>query len=214
MSDQEAQGGHEVPIEKLAILNWLGEVGVEGVEDRLRNLHANGIAVRREQTQCGYAAPGAIERQFEPGTRIGVKALLQGAPEGSALVLFSPKSANNAAALMLYNAVDDLSTVPEDMARDALTELGNMIVNGFLDEWADLFKQEIGSGPPIPVQHTEQAIVRNLTESNEDSGLYISARLRLPEYDADAEVYVFPNESEFVGALSKLQLHHIGAESR
>lgn len=214
MSDQKTRIDRELHVRKLAILNWLGDVGIAGVESRLRNLETAGIEVHREEAKCGYAAPESIEQQFGSETQVGVKVSMLGAPEGSVLVLFPPESANNAAAFMLRDAVENLSTVPREMAEDALTELCNMIASGFLDEWADLFEKRIDAGAPISVQHSEQVLVQQLVSSSDDAGLYITSRLRLPEYDIDAQIYLFPKEAEFVGAVSELELHHIGTSHR
>lgn len=206
MSEQGPEAGLTIPVEKLAITNWLGEVGVEGVERRLRRLPVDDLSVRSEQVKSGYAAAESVDAQFGTDARVGVKVRLPTTPAGHMLVLYSPESANHAAALMLENAVEDVAAAPFEMARDALTELSNMVASGFVDEWADLFDRHIVTAAPTFVQNPERELIRRVVTGEEGLGLYITSRIRIPEYDIDASIFLFPEEETFVNAASKLSL--------
>jgi chemotaxis protein CheC len=206
MSEQHPGTSLTIPIEKLAVMNWLGEVGVDGVEKRLRRLPVDEISVRSEQVKSGYTGDESVDAQFGSHVRVGVKVRIPNTPAGHMLVLFSPESANNAAALMLENAVEDVSAASFEMARDALTELSNMIASGFVDEWADLFDRHIVTAAPNFVQNPERELIRRVVTGDDDLGLYITSSLRIPEYDIDASILLFPEEETFVNAASKLSL--------
>lgn len=210
MSEQDVGGGLSIPIEKLAIVNWLGEVGVRGVESRLQRLLADGITVRAEEAKAGYAGAESATAQFAADQRVGVRVKMPNQPLGQVLVLFPPASANNAAAFMLQHAGVDPATATYEMARDALTELCNMISNGYMDEWADLFDQHIAAAAPSPVENTEQELMR-LVATKEDLGLYLASRFTIPDYDVEATIYLFPKEETFVNAISRLDLSVISA---
>lgn len=210
MSEQDTGGELTMPVEKLAVMNWLGEIGVDGVESRLRRLLADGITVRSEQATCGYAGSESVTSQFPAEKRAGVKVRMPGQPSGQLLVLFPPASANNAAAFMLQNAGDDLEAATHEMATDALTELSNMIASGFLDEWANLFDQHIAAAAPLAVENTERELIRRVATKNEELGLYIASRFTIPAYDIEAAVFLFPEEESFVNAIARLDLNVIG----
>lgn len=204
MSVGGGDGRLSIPVEQLTLLNWLGEVGASGVDERLDGLVSGDVRVLAERSTSGHVAPRTAEAQFAAEDRVGARVHLPGRPAGQILVLFSPASANRAAALMLYDAVDDLSEVSTEMARDALLELCSMVANAFLDEWADLVDTEINVSTPTFVSNTEREIMRHVVTSYEDLGLYISALLRLSDHDIDVSLYVFPEQEEFVNSVSRI----------
>jgi chemotaxis protein CheC len=204
MSLEGEDRGLSIPVEQLTLLNWLGEVGASGVDERLGSLVTGDVTVVAERSRSGHVGPRTAEAQFGTGDRVGAKVHLPGRPAGQILVLFSPASANRTAALMLYDAVDDLSAVSTEMARDALLEFCNIVTNAFVDEWADLVDTEINVSTPQFVSNTEREIMRHVVTSYDDIGLYISTLLRLEDHDVDASLYVFPEQEEFVNALGRI----------
>ncbi|MFC7080779.1 chemotaxis protein CheC [Halorussus caseinilyticus] len=109
---------------------------------------------------------------------------------------------------MLQRAVEDLSSVSTEMGRDALTELCNMMANGFVDEWAALFDTTIDTGSPVPVQDPERTLVARILKQY-GVGLFIRSRLRIPRHDVNAAIYVFPGKAEFLDKLSGVGLEVI-----
>jgi chemotaxis protein CheY-P-specific phosphatase CheC len=106
---------------------------------------------------------------------------------------------------MLSDAVEDLSAVSNEMAHDALTELGGIVAYGFLDAWADAFGQEIDAGAPARVYGTQREVLRATTNMDEDLGVYIAARFHVPAQDIDTEVFVFPDTEVFLRLLDLLE---------
>jgi chemotaxis protein CheC len=195
-----------IPIEKLGIMNRLGDIGVDGVEDRLSRVGDYEGEVVSEQVKCGYVGADLLDSTFTSEDRVGVKVRLPGAPYGYAIVLFSKTSANNAATVMLSSATDDLSTVSNDLAHSALIELGGMMAYGFLDAWADAFDQEIDAGAPVPVHSDERDIISRTIAREDDLGLFIASKLHVPEHDIHADVYLFPENETFVEILKRLRV--------
>ena len=202
MTDDD--GRLRIPIETLAVLNWLGDVGVEGVESRLDRVTAADVTVETEQVKVDYAGAETVLSRFGAADRAGARVRIQSPFAGDVLVLFPVKSANRAASLMLERAVADAaSAVSTPMGRDALTELCNVVANGFVDEWATVFDTPFDTGAPTAVQNPELTLLHRIF-SDSDVGLYITARFRLVEPDVDAAVFVFPGEERFVTKLSQV----------
>lgn len=195
-------------LETLAVLNWLGDSGLDGVQDRLNTVLDDDLTVQTEQVKIGYAEQGTVSAQFDADEVAGARVLLSKPLVGNVLVVFPMESANKAAALMLQRAVEDLSSVSTEMGRDALTELCNMMANGFVDEWATLFETTIDTGSPVSVQAPERTLVRRILKQYE-LGLHITSRLVIPEYDLEGVVYVFPGKPEFVSKISQVGLEVI-----
>lgn len=200
--------GHQIDVESLAVLNRLGDIGIDGIERRLRRLKQD-ANVTSEQVAHGYARSDLLDVTFGESERVGVHIRLPGAPFGSALVLFPMASANNAARLMLQDVVGEGETPSHRMARSAITELGGMIAAGFVDAWADTFEQEIDLGAPSPVQASEQALVSNVLDEGEDLGLYVSSAVRLPAYDISLDVLLFPRNAVLIQILERIDVQRV-----
>lgn len=203
--------GRTVAIEKLAIMNLLGEIGADGVEERLGGMSSFEGQVVSEQVKCGFVVPDLLGCTFSDEERLGSMTRLPGVPYGYALVLLSKPSAGNAAGLLLSVAYDDLSEVSDELAHSALIELGGIMANGFLDAWADTFDQRIDVGAPTPVHDTERAIVGRVLGAGDDLGLYIASRLHVPSYDIHADVYLFPQTATFIEILNRLDVSRVTA---
>jgi chemotaxis protein CheC len=187
-----------IPLETIAVLNWLGDIGVDGVESRLDQVLADDLTVETEQVRIDHAESEEILTRFGAEDRAGARVPLRKPFAGNLLVLFPVKSANRAASLMLERAVDDVeSVVSTEMGRDALTELCNMMANGFVDEWATAFDTPFDTGAPVAVQNPEMTLLHRIFSASE-LGLYLTARLHIGEHDIDAIVFVFPSEAAFV----------------
>jgi chemotaxis protein CheC len=194
-----------VPLETLAVLNWLGDTAISGVESRINDVLDDDLTVTTEQVKIGYAERETLASQFHTDQRAGARVLLSNPLVGNVLVTFPMESANKAAALMLQRAVEDLSSVSTEMGRDALTELCNMMANGFVDEWATLFETTIDTGSPVAVQDPERTLVAHILKQYE-VGLFIRSRLRIPQHGIDATIYMFPGKEEFVTKISAVGL--------
>lgn len=209
--DTQEAGQLIIPVQKLAVMNRLGELGIDGVEQRLRRLDDYDATVEAEAVHSGFVDTHTISQVFRDVERVGARVRLPSAPNGYALVLFSPTSANNAAALMLSDAVDgdDLSGVSTEMARSALTELGGIMASGFVDGWANTFDQQIDIVAPTSVHNTEREIVGQTVGQSSALGVYISSRLRLPDHGVVAQVLLFPENHTFVQILDRVEMEMV-----
>jgi chemotaxis protein CheY-P-specific phosphatase CheC len=207
---EAATSGRSVPIRKLTVMNRLGQLGVEGVASRLERLggRRGDLPVRTEQVNIGHASDESLP-VFETDDRVGIRVKVTSAPHGVVLVLFPLSSANNAATMMLSDAVSDLSRADNELAHSALEELGAMIANGVTDAWADSFDQRIDVGTPSRVQGTIRSCVGEAVRSEADLGLYIAARLHLPDQGVDADVFVLPDNETFLQLLSLLDVSQV-----
>ena len=167
------------PIGKLSVMNRLAELGTNSAADRLQQV-------------------AALTQSFGTGERTGARIQIREVPHGYVLVLFPLRAANNAAALMLSDTVDDVSEVSGEMARSALTELSGILANGYFDVWANRFGEEIVVSEPSAVQNTEREIVQQVVNTSDDVGLYLRSRLRVPASGVTANVYLFPETETFL----------------
>jgi chemotaxis protein CheC len=202
--NEGSRDGWTIPIEKLAVMNRLGEVGADGVEERVAKLGIDEVV--SEQVKCGYVTPDDAAMQFSDADRVGVRVRLPGAPGGYVLVLFAPASANRAAAVMLEDSDEEVATASEEMAWSTVQELGSIMSSGFVDSWANMFDERIDIATPETVRNTEADILRATVGADDGLGIYIASQLHIPAYDIDASVYVLPDTRTFLKILAQLDV--------
>lgn len=194
-----------IPIEKLSALNGLGELGITGVQERLEGISTYEGEVTSALVKASFVTPQYIGAEFEDVHRVGVRIRLSSPPYGYALVLFPRDDANKAAGLMLTDADVDVGSASTDIAQSALTELGAMVANGFMDSWADAFDVEINTGSPMFTNDGLPRIVYNTLEHTDpDLGLYITSKLSLAAHDITVGVYLFPEVETFLEILDRV----------
>ncbi|MGM0590809.1 MAG: chemotaxis protein CheC [Halobacteriota archaeon] len=205
-SEPEPQTKLTIDIEKLGVLNQLGELGVEWVERRLGKLSGEETAVESELVKSGYVTPETLDLKFDEERRIGVAVRVRGAPHGSVLVLFPTESAKRAVMMMLADADEEPASVADEMAVSALVELGGIMANGFLDGLADTFDQHIDAGTPSTINDTKRHVIARVLDREQNRGLYLATTLHITTHDVEAEVYLFPENDTFVRILNLVDM--------
>jgi chemotaxis protein CheY-P-specific phosphatase CheC len=193
-----------IPADERRIMHELTCIGISSVEERLLWLSNYNEPVELNQVRVGYVDPNAANRTFRDIELVGGRVHLRNVPFGYALVLFPVESANNAASLLLSTTVDDLGEVSVEMARSALTELTSMFINGFFDEWANKFGEEITLSEPEPVHNTEREILSNTIGGIEEFGIYLAARVQLEDHGITGLTYLFPHNVTVLELASRL----------
>ncbi|WP_049923774.1 chemotaxis protein CheC [Halopiger djelfimassiliensis] len=194
-----------VDIRKLSFINEMAKVGTNGVADNMSKL--TGEDAQMEVTKTNFIDVDDIEAQLEPGKRVGVRVRLLNEPHGHILVLFPEKSAKKITAIMLNDVVEDMSDVSGKMARSAVEEMGNMMVSGFIDGWADVLGCAIDTAAPQLVYASAGDIVtRTVGLGGDDLALFFDSDLTVPSYQIEAEIYAFPDLEEFVEMINGIEV--------
>ncbi|KAB1192344.1 hypothetical protein GJR96_02355 [Haloferax sp. MBLA0076] len=209
--NQSTTGQHRIDIEKLGVLNYLGELGVTGVESRLGKLAGKSTAVRSEVVKNGFVDEDSVDLAFPSEKRLGVRVGLNGVPHGCILVLFPPASAKRAVRMMLADTNEDVADVSNDMAVSSIVELGGMVANGFLDALADTFDQHIATWPPVTRNSQLPQIIERAVTDEDDRGLYLETKFHITSHDIDVELYLFPENEVFVEILNRLDMDTVAA---
>jgi chemotaxis protein CheC len=202
----QEQGGDTatmIDIRKLTLVNELARLGTNGVADNLGMLA--GSEAEMEVTKTNFIDVRDIKKQADDGDRVGVRVRLQDEPHGHILVLFPEDSAKKITGLMLADMVEDMDGVSSEMARSAITELGNMMVSGFIDGWADVLGRTIDHATPQLVYAPAGEIVERTAGLGDHSlALMFDSNISVPSSDIDADIYALPDIEEFVKMINSL----------
>lgn len=134
----------KLDVDKLETFYEMAREGADLAADRLTAM--TDLRTHVSVTRLHFTSRAAIADEIDTGRKkIGVSVKLGGGVEGRSLILFDEESAHDIARTLI-------SDVPGDernwLARSAITELGAIMSNGFVDGWADVLGTEIDVSPP------------------------------------------------------------------
>lgn len=196
-SPNDSQDSTKIDIRRLSTINKLADVGMDGVSDSIGMLGGDDVTMEFRRTDFLNLVDRHSDLPDE--TAVGIRARLKDAPNGHLLVLFSQKDAQKITRIMLSDVVDDMSDVSNEMAQSAAEDLGQMMVSGFIDGWADAFSRTIDHSTPDLVHSTQAEIVkRTATIDDNPLAVQFEAEIQTEATTISTDVYLFPDMAQFV----------------
>ncbi len=197
--------GHSatIDIRQISTINKLGQVGTQGMGNNLTMLGSGNATMEVRKMEV----LDIVERHNElpNDKRVGIRVRMNDAPGGHLLVMFPQRSAQKVTELMLSNTIDDMSSVSQEMAQSAAEELGHMLVNGFIDAWADAFGLEVDhSTPKLLYDPTSSIIKRTAKMGNNPLAIIFHTTIAVDGEEVSAEVYLLPDTKTFVKMLDAI----------
>jgi chemotaxis protein CheC len=165
----------EVDVQSLGTFNQLAH---EGAEEATRSMcQMTGIDAAVDVTRISLVDRADVGEELGTGTYTGVTFDFEGALSGETVLVFDEDSATKIVDALMPGTADD-----DAMARSSVEEIGNIMMSGFIDGWADHLDATIDHTPPTYIERTGAEV---LPEGPEGS-------------DHD-QVFVFRSEIEWVG---------------
>jgi len=164
-----------VDIQSLGTFNQLAHEGAQQATQSLAQMTGIDAAVDvtkitlLDRTDVGEALEG---REF-----VGVQFEYEGVLEGDTVLVFEDESAETIADSMMPGASEN----PE-MAQSAVKEIGNIMMSGFIDGWADYLDSTIDHSPPTYIEKSGSEVLPDA-----------------PDAGDHRQVFVFKSEIEWVG---------------
>jgi len=164
-----------VDIQSLGTFNQLAH---EGAEEATRSMaQMTGIDAVVDVTKITLLNRDDVGEELTGREFVGVQFALDGVLEGDTVLVFDADSAG-----AIADALVPGDSADEAMARSGVKEIGNIMMSGFIDGWADYVGATIDHSPP---------------EYIEKSGADV-----LPDAPTDADhqqVFVFKSQIEWIG---------------
>ncbi len=165
----------KVDVQSLGTFNQLAH---EGAEQATRSMcQMTGIDAAVDVTRISLVDRADVGEELGEETYVGVTFDFEGALSGETVLVFDDESADKIVDALMPGAADD-----EAMARSSVEEIGNIMMSGFIDGWADYLDTTIDHSPP---DYIERSGAHVLPEGPDTS-----------EHD---QVFVFRSEIEWVG---------------
>ena len=195
-------------VESLRTFSDLAHSGAEEAADSLATL--TGFDSRVAVTKVEMATRSDVEQEFRERDLVSVHIGFSGAIDGRTVLAFDRERAISLVDALVPGASED----PEsDLATSGLKELGNIMLGGFIDGWADFLGETIDITTPTYVELDADRSLRDVidasdTDGRSDGELTLDAR----ERDTD-HVLAFQNHLETVDETAGFYIYMLPTRS-
>ena len=194
----------KVDIRELGQFNNLASQGAERAARSLSQL--TGVQIDVEVTDVSLVTENVLAETFTGKSFVGVELGLEGGLEGETVLAFERERA-----LMLQDLLLEATGSSDELAQSSVTELGNIMIGGFIDGWANHLGEAINMTPP---KYTEAVGPRILPdqaiEAAKTHGVFLfESKLKAMDVDLDFSIYMLPEYRQFVELLSGNQGNQI-----
>ena len=168
-------------VQSLRTFNQLAHSGAEQAAGSLTAL--TGFDARVAVTKVEMATREDVEREFREGDLVTVHIEFSGAIDGRTVLAFDRDRAVTLVDALVPGTADD----PEsDLATSGLKELGNIMLGGFIDGWADFLGEGIDITTPTYVELDAGRSLQDVIDEPATNGSAMngSATNGSPEHDS------------------------------
>jgi len=185
-----------IEINQLEQFNHLASRGARHSASSLSQL--TGLRIRDQMTGVSLVTESALQEIFAGQQYVGVQVGLSGGLSGETVLIFEPHSANQVRQQIPGASAAGL------MSGGAFAELGNIMIGGFVDGWANYLGVEVDITPPTYIEATGTRILPRLTRRNAaDEGVFLfQSQLEAQDTDLSVPLYLIPEYDEFVSLLA------------
>lgn len=156
-----------------------------------------GIRMTHEVTDVSLVTDDALSAVFTGHRHVAVQVGLGGGLSGETVLIFDPDSADRLRKRLRS------SGGRSSLAGGPFAELGNIMVGGFIDGWANHIDAQIDMTPPTYIEATGTRILPKITRQDAaETGVFLfKSELTSVDRDLTVPIYLIPEYSEFVGLL-------------
>ena len=190
----------KVDIRELGQFNHLASQGAERAAESLSQLA--GVQMGVEVTDVSLVTETVLAEPLSDGSLVGVEVGIEGGLEGETVLAFERERAMKLQDLLM--GVTDNGDAEERLAKSSVTELGNIMIGGFIDGWANHLDTAINMTPPRYTEANGPRILPDQAiEAAKKHGVFLfESKLTGMDTDLDFSLYMLPEYRQFVQLLS------------
>lgn len=184
-----------IAINQLEEYNHLASDGAKQASRALSQMI--GVRMRHDVTGVSLVSEEALESVFTGQRYVAVQVGLSGGLSGETVLIFDPSSAGR-----LRRRLESRGG-GNSLAGSAFAELGNIMIGGFVDGWADHVGTQIDMTPPTYLEAAGTRILPRMTrrEAAETGVFLFESRLEAVDNDLSVPIYLIPEYDKFVRLL-------------
>ncbi|MGM0605306.1 MAG: chemotaxis protein CheC [Halobacteriota archaeon] len=185
-------------IRELGQFNRLASQGARRAASSLSQL--TGLDMHVEVTDVSLVTDEVLTETFGGSEFVGVQVGLDGGLSGETVLAFERQRAKTLQKLLVRRMGGD-----EGLAQSSVSELGNIMIGGFIDGWANHLGSGIDMTPPTYLEAKGTRILPKQTlKAAAGRGVFLfESRLEAMDVDLDFSIYMLPEYGEFVELLSQ-----------
>jgi chemotaxis protein CheY-P-specific phosphatase CheC len=185
-----------IEINQLEQFNHLASRGATQAASSLTQL--TGLTIRDEMTSVSLVTESVLQETFSGQQYVGVQVGLGGGLSGETVLIFEPDSA-----AQIKQQIPGASAAGS-MSGSAFAEIGNIMIGGFVDGWANHLGVTVDITPPTYLEATGTRILPRLTRREAaDEGVFLfQSQLEATDTDLSVPMYLIPEYDEFVSLLA------------
>jgi two-component system chemotaxis sensor kinase CheA/chemotaxis protein CheC len=174
----------QIDIESLSTFNDLAHEGATQATASLCQL--TGIDARVNVTKIALMSREDVGDEFHGTDFVGVQIGFDGAMEGETTLAFDADHASRIVANMLGEDHE------EAMARSSVKEIGNIMMSGFIDGWANYLETTIDIAPPEYVAASGAAVLPDEFAANGEHIFVFKSQIEWIDRSVDFYIYMLP----------------------
>lgn len=201
----EGDDAESISAEKLSAFSDLTRQGTNAAAQRLTSM--TGIETVTELAGINFTPVEDIFQSFGYEDAVGAVCTFEGPPSGHVVIVFDRTSAVDVAGAMV--PTDDGGDELSGMGESALEELGNIMVSGFVDGWANALQTSVEHTPPEFTQDVETSLMEIVTGqlgAFQTHAFSIESEIRNDDLGFACGIHAFPDEADLGDALDSLLL--------
>jgi len=194
-----------VDIQSLGTYNRLAQEGAEHAAASLTQM--TGIETYVDVTNVTLMSKRDVEDVFGGTEFVGVQIGLGGGLSGQTALAFDRESAASIVDVLVPGASSDEGF--DEMARSGVKEIGNIMMGGFVDGWADYLSTSVDMTPPTYVERAGTEVLPDgtLDRAEEEHVFVFESQMTAVDEEIDAYIYMLPEYGAFAEMLAASDDH-------
>jgi chemotaxis protein CheC len=194
-----------VDIQSLGTYNRLAQEGAGHAAASLTQM--TGIETYVDVTNVTLMSKQDVQDVFGGTEFVGVQIGLDGGLSGQTALAFDKESATSIVDVLVPGATGDDGF--DEMARSGVKEIGNIMMGGFVDGWADYLSTSVDMTPPTYVECAGTDVLPNgtLDRAEEEHVFVFESQMTAVDEQMDAYIYMLPEYGAFAEMLAASDDH-------
>jgi chemotaxis protein CheY-P-specific phosphatase CheC len=195
-----------VDIQSLGTYNRLAQEGAEHAATSLTQM--TGIETTVDVTNVTLMSSEDVEDVFGGTSFVGVQIGLDGGLSGETVLAFDRESAASIVDVLVPGATEAGNPF-DGMGRSGIEEIGNIMMGGFVDGWADYLSTSVDMTPPsyVDCAGTEVLPEGALERAEEEHVFVFESQMTAVDERIDAYIYMLPAYGAFADMLAASDDH-------
>jgi chemotaxis protein CheC len=193
----------KVDVQSLDTFNRLAHEGAQEATSSMAQM--TGIDAAVDVTKISLIERADIGEALRNDSFVGVKFGFEGALSGETVLVFEDSQTDEIVESMMPGASDD-----ESMRRSAIQEIGNIMMSGFIDGWAEHLGTTIDHTPPGYIEGNGAQILPNSPETGDHDQLFVfRSEIEWEGESVDFFIYMLPGYE----SMAKLMSEHAATDA-